>query len=66
MSNNDFLCYDKHQRNIREGDQIRINTAGSLNGVFPVTRSKRGELQIGGQDLWGFYPGTYEVVEVTP
>ncbi len=60
--NHDNLCYDKNNRAVKEGDTIKINTCGSLVGDYLVTRGANGELQIGGHGLFGFYPGTYEVL----
>lgn len=61
--NLDYLCYDKHKTPVKEGDVIRIKTAGSLNGEFVVERGLNAELQIEGTNLSGFYPGTYEVLK---
>jgi len=68
--NHDKYCFDKYGRSISEGDTVRVKTCGSLEGEFLVTRMEGkggGELFIGYPGymlmLYGFYPGTLEVID---
>ena len=60
--NSDDLCYDKNGQRVKVGDTIRIKTCASLEGDYVVSRGVNGALQVAGENLAGFYPGTYEIL----